>query len=69
MCRPHLIAGCPVPSDLAQRLRALAGRVAIYRSSLTPGVEVQVRGRTAIAWAEGVGWLAGWDGVGTWAEA
>ena len=59
-CRPHLLSGdVRPPSDLAERLSALAGRMHVFRRSLLwrgPSASEQERA----SWVEVLGFFAGW---------
>ena len=62
MCRPHLLAGVIPARGLAAQLGDLARRLAAIRDNLAADAHV-LRGLEAVAWIEGLGWLAGWGFV------
>lgn len=68
MCRLHLLASVGSPRDLDSELGALAARVRAWRRATEPGESRDIDERTAIAWLEGLGWLAGWDAPAAWAR-
>lgn len=59
VCRPHLLAGVLSGHRLAPQLRDLARRLAALRDGLVTDAH-PLRGDEAVAWIEGLGWLAGW---------
>jgi hypothetical protein len=68
VCRPHIVSGAAAPPNRGDELADLAARVRAWRRATEPGERREADERSTIAWAEGLGWLAGWDPIAAWAR-